>query len=296
MPSSDALQALHFYRLAVAIGCAATLAGCAFNPLRTPAEVAARQRLEAGIETPEEALRFRTPERERQQLEAARSDFQPPLAGPEEWALWDAIAHTDPAAIKAALARGARVNAADANGQTALLRAIASDDLETVQQLLRAHARVDGMDSQLTPLAAAAQRGNVALLQVLLRAGATVNLSGADGLTPLAHAAQGKHLAAVQVLIKAGAKVAGSGNSSASVNGVELFNNAVRQSPVALVEALLAGGADPNAPDADGLSPLYWAEFSQRLDVAQVLLRAGADPQRKQITLRTSRGLDPREY
>ena len=294
MPNSDALQALRWCRVAAAIGSAATLAGCAFNPLHTPAEVAARQRLEAGIETPEEAVRFRTSERERQQLEAARSDFQPNLPGPEEKALWDAIAHTDQAAIKAALARGARVNASDANGQTALLRAIATDDLETVQQLVRAHARVDGMDSQLTPLSAAAQRGNVALLQVLLRAGADVNRSGADGLTPLTHAAQRNHLSAVQVLVRAGARVVGSG--SASANGVDLLNNAVRQSSVPMVEALLAGGADPNAPDADGLSPLYWAEFSRRPDVVNVLLKAGADPQRKQITLRSSRGLDPREY
>jgi hypothetical protein len=46
----------------------------------------------------------------------------------------------------------------------------------------------------------------------------------------------------------------------------------------AAVAALLASGADVNAPDADGMTPLHWAAMNGQLATVRRLLDAGADP------------------
>jgi hypothetical protein len=45
------------------------------------------------------------------------------------------------------------------------------------------------------------------------------------------------------------------------------------------VRALLAGGADPNLPELSGLYPIHRAALHGRLEIAQMLLKAGAKPQ-----------------
>jgi ankyrin repeat protein len=44
------------------------------------------------------------------------------------------------------------------------------------------------------------------------------------------------------------------------------------------VQALLARGVDVNAPQVDGATALHWAAQWQALDLARILLQAGADP------------------
>jgi hypothetical protein len=44
------------------------------------------------------------------------------------------------------------------------------------------------------------------------------------------------------------------------------------------LEALLARGADADAPDASGMTPLIWAAREGRTNVVKALLAAGADP------------------
>jgi ankyrin repeat protein len=55
-----------------------------------------------------------------------------------------------------------------------------------------------------------------------------------------------------------------------------------------MLALLLKHGANPNTPDRDGLTPLYWAEYFKRDELAQMLLAAGADPQVKKIALPVS--------
>ena len=44
------------------------------------------------------------------------------------------------------------------------------------------------------------------------------------------------------------------------------------------LKALLAAGADPNARDAEGATPLHMAAYTSRTENAVILLQAGADP------------------
>jgi uncharacterized protein len=73
------------------------------------------------------------------------------------------------------LSRGADVNARDGHGNTALFMAVIPCEGcdEVARRLIRAGALVDARDhEQRTPLIDAAERGNLAVLKVLLAAGA----------------------------------------------------------------------------------------------------------------------------
>ena len=52
---------------------------------------------------------------------------------------------------------------------------------------------------------------------------------------------------------------------------------AVKRADADAVRALLEGGADAGAPEADGTTPLHWAVRLDSLDLAALLLDAGAD-------------------
>ena len=65
---------------------------------------------------------------------------------------------------------------------------------------------------------------------------------------------------------------------SSSPFSMAYLSAAVRRGDVQEVERLLAAGADPNARDADGRTPLHYAAEQCRADIAELLLKHGADP------------------
>jgi ankyrin repeat protein len=81
-----------------------------------------------------------------------------------------------PGPVKALLARGARVNARDRKGQTALMWAAAEGHAEVVSILLAARADFKrSLPSGFTPLLFAAREGRIDVVRVLLKAGADIN-------------------------------------------------------------------------------------------------------------------------
>jgi ankyrin repeat protein len=52
-----------------------------------------------------------------------------------------------------------------------------------------------------------------------------------------------------------------------------------------MLALLLQRGANPGAPDRDGLTPLYWTTFYQRDDMTRLLLAAGAHPEVKKVRI-----------
>lgn len=68
-----------------------------------------------------------------------------------------------------------------------------------------------------------------------------------------------------------------------------LHKAVVNRRSMKVIRALLAGGADPNLPDAHGLTPYRLAVRRGAHDIAQILLESGADP----TTLRSEDSAPP---
>lgn len=223
----------------------------------------------------------------------------------------DAIEHRDTAAIRKLLATGADVNAAQADGTTALHWASFHDDAETVSVLLRAGAKANAVNRYgVPPLAAACTNGNALIVKRLLEAGADANAELKGGETMLMLAARAGHVDVVRALLARGAKVdarerlgqtavmwaAAEGHTAvvrglleakadlhaAAESGHEAFFYAVRGGHQETVRALLAAGADAKAlmrsAKAPRVSPLSLALLNGHFDLAIALVDAGADP------------------
>jgi ankyrin repeat protein len=158
---------------------------------------------------------------------------------------------TDPPIVEAAKARDrealvrllesrADVNAATADGTTALHWASYWDDVDAAQRLLRAGANVDAANELgATALWNASMNGSAAMVRVLLEAGADPNASLLAGESPVMTAA--------------------------------------RTGAADVLELLLRAGADPNAKGTRGQTALMWAASQMHADAVRVLLAHGAD-------------------
>jgi len=161
------------------------------------------------------------------------------------------------------------VNAANAIGDTALMMAVTTGNVEAVRQLIARGAQVNVVSGEpslpvkngiialgrLTPLLLAASYGPLDMVQTLLKAGARVNVADSRGLTPLMLAIATDH-----------------GDPE-------------------IVRAILNAGADVSARSVAGETAMDWAmKFGATPDVA--LLKRAAAP-RSAKPVQTSRAAAP---
>ena len=209
---------------------------------------------------------------------------------------------------------GADVHATEhERGQTALMWAVAQQHPEVVRLLLAhgadVHARTriwDQLENTAgntnpignfrmkhggsTPLLFAARHGNIETAQLLITAGARVNDTAASGTSALVIASHSGHGPFAQYLLAHGA------DPNAAEAGYTALHAAVLRSESALVEALLAYGANPDTRLAHG-SPgrRFSADYSLRyqligasafwlaakygeLEILRILSSYGSDP------------------
>jgi ankyrin repeat protein len=243
-------------------------------------------------------------------------------------------------ATAALLAAGADVDVHDNDGDTPLLHAVpesgflralrstldksakqAGDHAGLVQLLLQAGADPSGANRKYgtTPILKVAQmkqRGDLPSLQLLIEAGASVNVADDAGQTALMHAAYPPfHGEMFQLLVRAGANTesrrndgctglisaaaggeteaarawieAGADVNASGPNGNTPLMLAARGWPD-IVEALLAAGADVNSADNDGDTAVQfavlgyrWSTEQDKMAIVQRLLQAGADVRRR---------------
>ena len=194
-------------------------------------------------------------------------------AGPD-LRLVRAAAEQDAQTVRALLDEGIDVNAARADGATALLWATHWDDLDTTDLLLRAGANVNAADDHgVTPLERACENGSAAMVKKLLAANAEVNAAQASGLTPLMTAARTGKLAVVETLLAHGANV----NAPTARTRSTAVMWAVAERHTDIVRLLLQNGADPHVSTSDGFTPLLYAAHNGDIAMAKVLLEAGVD-------------------
>src|SRR5215475_12090138 len=103
-----------------------------------------------------------------------------------DYPLIEAARHGNIAAVRSLLAQRVDVNAPQANGTTALAWSAERDDLEMADLLIRAAAKLNAAnDYGATPLWIACSNANAAMVDKLLKAGADPSVHLASGETAL---------------------------------------------------------------------------------------------------------------
>lgn len=202
-----------------------------------------------------------------------------------------AVQASDADAVRALLAGDADVNAAEADGGTALHWAVHRDDIELVDLLIDAGAEVTLANRYgVQPIALAAENGSAAILEKLLAAGADVNAALTGGETALMTAARTGHPDALRVLVAHGADV----NARDATHGQTPMMWAAARGHARAVHVLAESGGDVNArttgesqpqgrryifavPPVTGFTPLVFAARGGHIDAVGTLLDAGAD-------------------
>ncbi|MEJ1965065.1 MAG: ankyrin repeat domain-containing protein [Gammaproteobacteria bacterium] len=188
---------------------------------------------------------------------------------------------------------GADVNARNDYDSTPMMEAATVGSAEVLKLLVKAGADVESTSREgQTALMAVARTGNVEAAEVLLKKGAKVNaVEQWGGQSPLMWAAAQSQPAMVQVLIKHGASVDARGTvrdwqrrvtaegrpKNMNHGGFTPLLYAAREGCIECGRFLLKAKADINLQDPDGLTPLVLALTNMRFDFAAMLIEAGAD-------------------
>ncbi|KAF1377100.1 hypothetical protein PFLUV_G00218420 [Perca fluviatilis] len=160
-------------------------------------------------------------------------------------------------------------------GETPLFVAVSNKQLRCVQVLLESAADVNIQNyDKETPLFRACEQNSATMVAVLLNHGALVNTSCTSlGCTALHEAACRNNVEICDMLLKAGAKL-----ELTNIYGISALFNAAQSGQPATLRFLLTHGADINSRAADGATPLYEATKNRHQEVVELLLSHKADP------------------
>lgn len=147
-------------------------------------------------------------------------------------------------------------------------------DIAQARQWLEAGLNPDFMGDRLgTGLHIAAWHGHIELMALFHHHGAGLDQNNANDETPLQLAAYKGHQAAVEWLLARGSAL----NPPAAKTSWTALHYAAFAGHMNLVKRFLEKGADINARSPNGSTPLMAAIYEGRIDVAEHLLRQGAN-------------------
>ena len=208
---------------------------------------------------------------------ASPTDVAP--TDPQLPALLAAIRAGDHAAA-ARLVDKTRVNARDHEGVTPLMHAATLGDARMVQLLLDAGADVN-LSSGAGATALMRAAGDQEKARLLLASGAEVNARSEMGRTPLLIAATfAGNVESVRLLLNAGATV-----TDQDQFGETCLTSAAKRGDAEMVEELIAAGADGTA---GGRPPLVWAAEEGNVATLRSLLAHGAGQKRPHLNFALS--------
>jgi ankyrin repeat protein len=172
-------------------------------------------------------------------------------------------------------------------GESPLCQAAVNGHKDVVNVLLEAGAELEVKDSLgQTPLYLAAKKGHEAVISVLLEAGAEFDVANNFGWTALGWAVEGGHETVVKLLLYSGVNL-----ESSIYYGTHrgLLANAVQGQHDGIVKLLIEAGADLEHKDTRGRTPLSWAAAIEHghFTIAKLLVEAGAELEPKDDKGRT---------
>ena len=185
------------------------------------------------------------------------------------------------------------INAAQADGMSALFWAVYHEEADMVSLLLNAGAEANVQNRYgLTPLIQSAITGNGEIISMLLDAGADANARTLQGDTALMNAAKAGTVDGVRALIEAGADVEAKDTYgfqtplmwAASANQAEIVRilaengaDVNARSAELIFSGIQQGGVQGDFPNG-GLTSLHHAARDNGVETVEVLLALGADP------------------
>ena len=206
---------------------------------------------------------------------------------------WKNYQYKSVEAIQKRIAEGADVNTKDSNGETVLVQAFSWDaSPEAMKILIAAGADVNaemnkkpgryGTPCKTTALMYATFNKPLAIVKVLLDAGAKVNMIDNCGSTALMYAAEDSTPEVVKLLIDAGADVNAKNNGPKDVKGRTALmeaagNNYSPDRTGDIAGVLIGAGAELNAQNIEGKTALMEAATWRKIEMVKVLIDAGAD-------------------
>jgi ankyrin repeat protein len=176
-----------------------------------------------------------------------------------------------------------------ASGDQRLVEAVKRQDRAAIQSLLEQHVDVNAPAGDgATALHWAVHRDDLDTVDALIRAGANVNAADSLGGTALSLACLNRSAILVDKLLSVG------GNPNATpITGESPLMTASRTGSVEAVKTLLFHGANVNAKEVSrGQTALMWAVAQQHLEVARLLIEAGADVEARTLSYAQRVSLD----
>jgi len=208
--------------------------------------------------------------------------------GPPPKDIWEAIKQVDVEAVKQFIAADTDVNENDKKGATPLHAAALRGRKETVELLIANGADVNAKDEDdFTPLDWAIQNGRTHAADLIRKHGGKAKAPD----TSIHEAAYNGSIKTVKKHLAAGTDVNAKNSSGsrfvpigepdpgATKNHISLetpLHGAARGGETEMVELLIANGADVNATDNEGFTPLHWTAFHDK-EILELLISAGAD-------------------
>jgi ankyrin repeat protein len=180
----------------------------------------------------------------------------------------------DLAKVTQVVIRGAELNKKSPDDETPLFVAVQNNHKPVVEYLLSKGARIDEKNGPkgLTAFFKACFDGSLDIATLLSDAGADVNLKSSHGYTPLYAAVQNNHKPVVEYLLSKGARIdEKNGQTGATSLYKACFNGSLN-----IATVLVNAGADVNLKSTDGFTPLYAAVQNKHKPVVEYLLSKGA--------------------
>lgn len=191
--------------------------------------------------------------------------------------LHSAVARGDERAVAGLIAEGVAVDARNERGETALLIAVQHAHTTIALALMRAGADINAQAANRdSPFLLAGARGRTAMLEAMLSKGPDYALRNRFGGTALIPACHYGHVETVRLLVA---------RSKIDIDHInDLGWTCLLEAVIlgdggsahqAIVQIVLAAGAQPNLADRDGVTPLAHARRRGQESVARLIEAAG---------------------